>query len=303
MLRVGLLGSVAMPRPLYSPDNEGGSGAAASNDPPESGAEPGESVAAGNDPPESGGESGESAAAGNGPPESGTEPGEGEQRPSGVSAADWRDRQIARQHRQLREQKERAAQLENELATARGLLERSQQGHAAANGGNNAPPPAAAPATAADPEAFQRAVAQEVAQQNFNQTAYATAEDGAKRFKDWGEITDRLEKLGGFDRDTMNHVLATDDPAGVLHKLGSNPDEYERVMGLPPARRLAEIVKLGLKVPAPKKTPSGAPPPAEPIGGRGRTDGNELRDDLADDEWFSRRQRQRDAKFNRRAAG
>lgn len=86
----------------------------------------------------------------------------------------------------------------------------------------------------------------------------------------WDAAYQNLQTLGGFDADTLAAITATDDPSKVLYELGADPAQYQRVMELPPHRRLNEIVKLGQAAapaaPAPKKI-SDAPAPIEPITG------------------------------------
>ena len=142
-------------------------------------------------------------------------------------------------------------------------------------------------------------------QEKFNEDSTKADKDGSKRFgANWTKATDNLRTLGGFDVETMQQVLATDDPAKLLYELGTNPDKYHEIMDLPPYKRFAEMVKLAA-APAPKpaaRKPSDAPPPVDSLRGQNRGDPNDLRDDLTDDEWYARRQRQKAARFAARQA-
>ena len=137
-----------------------------------------------------------------------------------------------------------------------------------------------------------------VAQQNFDDSANKADAAGRTRYKaEWDKATDTLKTLGGFDGPTMTAILATDDPAQVLYLLGSKPEEYQRIMELPEARRQNELVKLGIPVPVRKNPPSSAAAPVDGIQTRPRADGDTLDDKLDDDTWYARRGRQKAAKF------
>lgn len=225
-------------------------------------------------------------------------------------ASDWRDKEIRRKHGQLQEERRRNKELEASLATANEMLRRvsgeAEPDPAATPA--RAPTARAAPASVANPadedaRVTQRA-AQIVAQQNFEKASNDTDAAGRERYgADWQKATDTLATLGGFDIDTMNNILATDDPAQVLHALGSKPEEYQRLMDLPPARRFAEIVKLGLPAPKSVRKPSNAPAPVDPVRGANRGDPTALSDELDDDTWYARRAAQKKARFEQRRSG
>ena len=102
--------------------------------------------------------------------------------------------------------------------------------------------------------------------------------------------------LGGFDQDTMNGILASDDPAKALYELGKNPDQYHRIMELPVPRRIIEIGKIAMQAASPKKV-SEAPAPVTPVGGRAAPAATTLDDKMDDDKWFQTRRAQRRAKW------
>lgn len=248
----------------------------------------------------SGAEGAAAAGGGGEAPGEGAEGGDGasgeEERPPGVTAKDWRDRQISRQHRKLADKEREAAELRQQLADAQALLERH-------NGGQPPAGTAVAPAARPDiPAAVEAAAERIVSQRDYDSQCNAAFNSGKKEYgAKWNEALDRLTQLGGVDGATMTGILATDDPAKVLYTLGSNPDEYERVMDLPPARRLAEFVKIGIKtVPKPKPKPSKAPAPVEGIERRAVANNDEakLYDPKTNDEdWYKIRAAQKATRF------
>lgn len=230
------------------------------------------------------------------------------QDPPVTSARDWRDREIAAKHRQNLELKRvsderqrRLDEIERENVDLRAIAER----RGAAYTEDDETPPAlparrAAPATA-DPDAVKAEASRMVAKDNYDRDCNAAFKKGKDTYGDkWDESVNRLATLGGpegaIDIDTMVGLLATDDPARVLYELGANPDEYHRVMGLPPAKRLNEMAKIA-SAPAPKKTVSNAPAPIEPVSGRGGAVNDELDDKLPDEQWYERRTAQKRKKW------
>lgn len=106
-----------------------------------------------------------------------------------------------------------------------------------------------------------------------------------------------LQQIGFMNRDVLDLVVATEDPARVLYELGSDPDRAASILSLPPAKRAVEIAKLSV-VPAPKKAPSplsNAPRPVTPIDGSARTSA-EPSDNDSDEVFFAKREAQLRAK-------
>jgi hypothetical protein len=208
----------------------------------------------------------------------------------------WRDRQIDRLHRQKRQVQEDNRALETIADPARRTAPAAQQ-----QSGK----------TYTEAEVAQRA-AQQVAQDRYDQGCADTDAAGKAAFggaDNWNKITDRLSKIGGVYVEDMQAIIATDHPEMVLHALSSDPDLYERVMALPPARRNNEFVKLGLKAP-PKRAaaateeslrPGEAPPPPRRVQGSGQrvaAQKVDLYDDkVSDDAWYEERNKTRRKKF------
>lgn len=230
---------------------------------------------------------------------------------AGAAAAipDWRDREIGRKHRQLQDERREKERLSRELEDARALLAR-QPGGNTDDIGDGAATTIRQPAAPLTPDAVQREARRIVAQQTYNQQCNAVYEAGGKEYKDkWDGALERLQMLGGFGADqegveTMTSVLAADNPAQVMYTLGSNPDEYHRVMALPPAKRMAEIVKLGMTKPVkPTPKPAAGDPPIEPLTRRAAASDPDPQDNDDDATWYAKRKRQKDARWAAKQQG
>ena len=200
---------------------------------------------------------------------------------------DWRERELKAKHRQLQEAKRREAELQQQLEAAKALAAKFNQ--------KTEPEfPQVVPVDQVEKRAQEL-----LANQRYVEDCNKTAQKGEQVYGDsWKEAVSNLEMLGGFDQDTMNGVLATDDPAKVLFELGKNPDHYHRIMELPPAKRIIEMGKIAMQQIQPKKV-SEAPPPVNPIGGRAAPAKATLTDELDDDKWFQIRRAQRREKWER----
>lgn len=149
------------------------------------------------------------------------------------------------------------------------------------------------------------------AQDRYDADANAAFVKGSEVYdKGWKAALDRLPNLGGVDLPDMQDILATEKPHVVLYLL-SDPETYERVMALPPARRRTEFVRLSLKdEPKPKKKleeskrPGGGPPPVKPLnnGRKVAAQSVNLYDDKVDDDaWYRARNETRRKKFSTHA--
>lgn len=68
--------------------------------------------------------------------------------------------------------------------------------------------------------------------------------------------------------ETLAVAMETGKGHELLYSLGSQPDEWKRLMALPPVRRAMEMAKLASKLEAAPE-PSKAPAPIEPVGSSG----------------------------------
>lgn len=227
-------------------------------------------------------------------------------KPTEPAKPDWRDKEIGKKHAQLKAAKESIAAKEREIEDLRAIAERTSRREPDPAAADDAPAPRAAPSSPApvDPALVQNEAQKLIAQRDYDAACNQLVETGQKEYgTKWNEALTTLQTLGGpdgaIDMDTMTGILATDNPSKVLFELGSKPEEYQRIMELPLPKRMTELVKIALTQ-APKPKISAAPPPVDPVGGRGAGNANELRDDLPDDEWNRRRTAQKDAKWKAR---
>ena len=128
---------------------------------------------------------------------------------------------------------------------------------------------------------------------------------GVEKFKtDFDAVADNLNAIGvlpvpdengGYTNDAfMRLVMATDNPAEVLHAYGSNPVKAQALMALSPERRAIEIAKMDVAVGQQIKTPAPAskvPRPVETVDGSVRVS-DDPRDDDSDEAWFAKREKQ-----------
>lgn len=281
-------------------DGNDGNGAQDDNDPGSAGAADGEAGEGGEDQGDGEGADGDGA-----DDESGEEGGEAdeeddlagltpEQRAKVQARLDreigWRDRQINKLYGKTRQARE-------DVRTAQTIVE-------GANAGDPNDPNRKF--TRAEVEAEAQRIA---ATTQYDNDANAADAKGRQIYGDkWTKQLARIPTMGGIDTPDMVDILATDKPHVVLYSLASDPNEFERIMALPPARRRNEFVKLSMK-PEPKKAqapgkesqrPSGATPPVRPVNGGRQVAAQRINlyDDKADDDaWYRARNEQRRKKF------
>lgn len=137
-------------------------------------------------------------------------------------------------------------------------------------------PPAERPAPAAPPAngrtytqaEFDEQVRQRTVADAFNKQADAMYDAGKTKFPDWKESVELLNATGIMTPTLLEAAMATDAGAEVIHHLGNDLDEAQRVLSLPPIRMAAELAKMASKLTAPTKVPvSSAPAPIKPVGG------------------------------------
>lgn len=227
---------------------------------------------------------------------------EGGEPPDPERETRWRDREISRKHAQLKERERQMEDLRRENESLRAIAERRPAADPPAAG--EAPSAARPEAPAPDNTAAVRAEAERiVAQENYTRDCNAADAAARKEFgaDKWSEAVSRLTQLGGVKVEDMVQVLATDNPARVLYELGTNPEAYQKIMDMPPARRMNEFAKIATAV-APKKKVSEAPAPVDPVRGGGGRTGDGLDDDLEDDQWYKNRAAQKREKFKQQLA-
>jgi hypothetical protein len=128
------------------------------------------------------------------------------------------------------------------------------------------------------------------AENEFNDRCNTAYSKGKAAFADeFDAAVANLNSVGVMNRDVLDLVLETEDPAKVLFELGSDPDKAASIVAMAPARRAIEIAKLSVATP-PKKAPtplSNAPRPIGTVEGSARVSAGPS--DADDDETFFRK--------------
>ncbi len=222
-------------------------------------------------------------------------PDDGSKKPAKVP--DWLQKKMAADAFEARETARKLKAAEEELAKFKAPKPATPNAADAAAAEQNAP--AGGYRNQADFDAAVQAEAsrraQEAsateAQQAFDAACNAAYVKGKEAFKDdFDTAVSNLQQLGAMNKDMLDLVLGTDDPAKLLFALGSDPDKAAELMALPPAKRAIEIAKLSVAPPEKvKPTPlSNAPRPIDTIEGSARPNGapNDNDDDAT---WFAKR--------------
>lgn len=139
-------------------------------------------------------------------------------------------------------------------------------------------------------ELADRLAEQKVAVKQFNDACDAAFDSGVEKYGEQfkGDLN-TLRALDMMQPELVQEMLATDSPADVMHKLASDPEKAQRILEMPPAKRIAEFVKMAIPESKPGKQVSKAGAPITPIKGAPKKD-FDLNDPEADDaEWFRRR--------------
>ncbi|CAJ0899715.1 hypothetical protein R6138_04365 [Ralstonia thomasii] len=125
-------------------------------------------------------------------------------------------------------------------------------------------PPAEKPLTADQIRAEAKRLLE---QERFDDACNKTFEAGKKEFPDFEKSLRTFGMLGGAPQEFLEVVTEMDAGHKVIHHLGANPEEAERLLSLPPLRMARELARLETSL---SKAPpvSKAPPPISPVGGR-----------------------------------
>lgn len=210
------------------------------------------------------------------------------------AAEDWRDKELKRKHAKLKERERELEQTRKERDDALVLAQARVDGKET--------PTETRPAQSQDE--IQKAARVLRDQERYQEQLASTNTSGETTYKDqWGKALDKLATFGTIDPADMNAILNTDNPAKVLFEFGSNPAEYQRIMDLPPAKRLTEIVKISMKeVPKPKPNISNAPAPTESVGNRANPTVDLTSDKVSDEDWYAIRKKQKEERFKEQRA-
>lgn len=141
----------------------------------------------------------------------------------------------------------------------------------------------------------------------FNETCNTIVETGKKEYKDtWDNAIKNLSLVGAIGKDVSPEFLETavelKNPVKVLHYLGSNLEEAERISQLPPKKMALEMARMEALLEAPPAAPpvSNAPPPVIPVGGAAKPGAKALDDpNLTTEEFMALRSQQVEEKRSR----
>lgn len=116
---------------------------------------------------------------------------------------------------------------------------------------------------------------------------------GIEKYKDFGEKCFRLP----IGDDFLEDLFVTQDPVDVIYHLGSNPEDFGKVITAPRNKRVYMLAQLDMRLAAAREQAakavdpvSKAPPPIKPLKGGGepvKVDG----DKLSGEDWFQRRRK------------
>lgn len=148
-----------------------------------------------------------------------------------------------------------------------------------------------------DPVALAREIAQV---ERITEKANGIAADGNKRFEGFGKAVQTVSAEVGslFDKRGKatpigEAILAADDPAALIHHIGTNPDLAADLADMTPIQQARKLARIEIEMGKPKETKqSTAPKPITPARAAVR-DGGGLSDDLPIEEWAKRFQKQR----------
>lgn len=138
----------------------------------------------------------------------------------------------------------------------------------------------------------------------FNDACNNIVEVGKKEYKDWDESLKNLNLVGAIGKDVSPEFLETvvelKNPAAILHHLGQNLEEAERVANLPPKKMALEMARIEAKlntpapvVAAPVIPVSTAPAPVIPVSGATKTTPLDINDPgVASADWYELRNKQ-----------
>jgi hypothetical protein len=153
---------------------------------------------------------------------------------------------------------------ERELAAARALIEAGKR----PEGETGTTPPAPAGGRLYTQDELEAAAANLAAQRAFNERANQSYLAGKEKFGDFETRMETLRETGFMSPQLLEAALESNAPADVLHYLGGNLGEAERISALSPIQMGVQLATLAQKVAAPKTARiSNAPAPLTPVTG------------------------------------
>lgn len=109
---------------------------------------------------------------------------------------------------------------------------------------------------------------QHQAQAEFDQKVDTMNVNGMGKYSDWRDVVWTVPPPI-FHQELVKAITESPMGADIAYHLGKNLQEAERISKLSPYAMAAEIGKLELKISNPEKKTTKAPPPVNPVGGRG----------------------------------
>lgn len=154
------------------------------------------------------------------------------------------------------------------------------------------------------PQADPVILAKEIAKiEKVTEKANQVAKEGAAKFKDFREAVQVVNREAGQMFDNYGRatplgeaILAADDPAAVIHAIGTDAELAADLADLTPIQQARRIAKLEAELSKPKAPPqSSAPKPITPV--KASKPDNGLSDNLPLDEWRRRFLEQRAKRY------
>lgn len=126
-------------------------------------------------------------------------------------------------------------------------------------------------------------------QQRLTSSWSERVEKGEDKYEDFHEKVGDLTKY--INIPAVAAVIEAENAEDLAYYFGSNPNEFQRIVQLPPRSQVREIGKLEAKLlaePAKPKTPSEAPAPIKPVGGASAASTKKL-SEMSQDEFEKKR--------------
>ncbi|GJE37840.1 hypothetical protein [Methylobacterium persicinum] len=213
---------------------------------------------------------------------------EPEAKPERAKTPEWLQRRFDEMTRQRHEEARRAEAAERRAAELEARLRRVAGGEEEQQAEQQ---PQRRPE--GDDAALNARAAAIVARRAFDQACNTVVEQGAKEYADFNDALSTFRAFGGLDPALAQAAIDAGNAHKTLYHLGTNPEEYERILQMPERQQAIALARLSdkLSAPPPPKALSKAPPPIAPVGSNGGRNEITDPDKLSDDEWFARRRR------------
>lgn len=152
---------------------------------------------------------------------------------------------------------------------------------------------------------INKAADEKVRVNTFNDKCNQIFEKGTKDFPDFKDSLATFNMLGGLNSSDgqkfLQAAIELDEPHKVLHYLGNNPDEAQRVMRLGPTKMAVDLAKLEASINREVKKPvSKTPAPVRTVDGRASAERDLSDEKLPMDEFMKRREKDIAERFKAR---